>query len=369
MTEKIFVTRPSLPPLENFIPYLKKIWDSRILTNKGPFHEQFEEKLAEFLGVKYVSLFANGTLALLTALQALEIEGEVITTPYTFVATANALWWNKLTPVFVDIEPVYCNLDADKIEEAITSKTSAILPVHVYGNPCEVERIQAIADRHNLKVIYDAAHAFGVKYKGQSLLNYGDLSILSFHATKVFNTMEGGAIISHSAEMKKRIDHLKNFGFENEESVVAPGINSKMNEMQAALGLLQLKYHKKNIKKRKLIADAYIEALKSVKGISFLPINPHVENFNYSYFPIFVNKNEYGLSRDALYNKLREKRIFARRYFYPLISDLLIYKKNIKSNNNIFEIAKRISNSVLCLPIYPDMNYETQAHIQEIIIQ
>jgi dTDP-4-amino-4,6-dideoxygalactose transaminase len=230
-----------------------------------------------------------------------------------------------------------------------------------------VERIQAIADRHNLKVIYDAAHAFGVKYKGQSLLNYGDLSILSFHATKVFNTMEGGAIISHSAEMKKRIDHLKNFGFENEESVVAPGINSKMNEMQAALGLLQLKYHKKNIKRRKLIADGYIEALKSVNGISFLPINPHVEDFNYSYFPIFVNKNEYGLSRDELYNKLRKKNIFVRRYFYPSIVDFQIYNPNFRKDNAFYKVSEFISEHVITLPIYPDLPVETQNRIIDII--
>ena len=268
----IYVTQPALPDLQEFIPYLEQIWENKILTNNGPFHQQLEEELAEFLGVPYISLFVNGTLALVTSLQVLRITGEVITTPYSFVATTHSLWWNKIKPVFVDIENDFCNLNPDKIETAITPKTTAILPVHVYGNPCKVERIQEIADIYGLKVIYDAAHAFGVKYKGQSICNFGDLSVLSFHATKVFNTMEGGAIICHDAATKKRIDYLKNFGFAGETKVMAAGINSKMNEMQAALGLLQLKYFNENIKKRKAIVEVYQTEFAGVKGISFLPV-------------------------------------------------------------------------------------------------
>jgi dTDP-4-amino-4,6-dideoxygalactose transaminase len=289
----IYVTQPSLPDLEEFIPYLQQIWDNKILTNNGPFHKQLEKELADFLGVPYISLFANGTLALVTALQVLRITGEVITTPYSFVATTHSLWWNNIKPVFVDIEPEFGNLDPDKIEAAITPKTTAILPVHVYGNPCKVNRIQEIADIYGLKVIYDAAHCFGVKHLGQGICNFGDISILSFHATKVFNTMEGGAIVCHDAATKKRIDYLKNFGFAGETTVMAPGINSKMNEMQAALGLLQLKHHNGNMKKRKNIADFYRNELTRVKGISVLPEPENTES-NFAYFPILVNEKEYA---------------------------------------------------------------------------
>jgi len=357
LNKTIYVTQPALPDLKEFIPYLEKIWESKILTNNGPFHQQLEKELTEFLGVPYISLFANGTLALVTALQVLRISGEVITTPYSFVATAHSLWWNNIKPVFVDIEPECCSLDPDKIEAAITPKTTAIMPVHVYGNPCKVDRIQEIADIYGLKIIYDAAHTFGVNYMGQSICNYGDLSILSFHATKVFNTMEGGAIICHDAATKKRIDYLKNFGFAGETTVMAPGINSKMNEMQAALGLLQLKHHRDNVEKRKTIAQTYRQQLKNTKGISFLP-EPENTHSNYAYFPIFVNEKEYGMSRDQLYEKLKQKGIFGRRYFYPLITEFSMYKGLDSAKPGNLPTAVKIANDVICLPIYPQLKYE-----------
>ncbi|MDZ7821444.1 MAG: DegT/DnrJ/EryC1/StrS family aminotransferase [Candidatus Marinimicrobia bacterium] len=322
----IYVTEPALPELEEFIPYLEDIWESKQLTNKGKFHRRLEEEMAEFLGVKYVALVANGTLALLTALQAQGVSGEVITTPYSFVATSHSLWWNNIKPVFVDIEPEYCNIDPEKIEKAITPMTTAILGVHVYGNPCNVKRIREIARKHGLKVIYDAAHAFGNNYKGKSLLNRGDLSTLSFHATKPYNTMEGGAIVCSSKVMKQSIDYLRNFGFDGETRVVAPGINSKMNEMQAALGLLQLKHHRRNIAKRQQVAQWYKEALADCPGISLLPHPPELENNNYAYFPVFVDEHAYGKSRDRLYFYLRENGIYGRRYFYPLISHFPVYR-------------------------------------------
>jgi len=362
----IFVTQPSLPPLEEFIPYLEKIWNNKWLTNNGPFHQQLEKELAEFLDVTYLSLFANGTLALVTALQVLRITGEVITTPYSFVATTHALWWNNIKPVFVDIEPEFCNLDPEKIEVAITPKTTAILPVHVYGNPCNVERIQEIADIYGLKVIYDAAHSFGVKYRGQSICNYGDLSILSFHATKVFNTMEGGAIVCHDEATKKRIDYLKNFGFAGETKVVAPGINSKMNEMQAALGLLQLKHHQQNIEKRKIIADSYRKELSGIKGISLLP-EPNDTEPNYAYFPIFVDENEYSFSRDELYEKLKKHNIFGRRYFYPLISKFPMYRGLESARPSNLLTARKMADSVVCLPIYPSLELNLVKNICELI--
>lgn len=362
MDKPIYVTQPSLPDLEDFIPYLREIWDNKILTNNGPFHKQFEKELAEFLGVPYISLFANGTMALITALQALRITGEVITTPYSFVATTHSLWWNNIKPVFVDIEPEFGNLDPEKIETAITPKTTAIMPVHVYGNPCHVERIQEIADIYGLKLIYDAAHAFGVKYKGGSILNYGDLSILSFHATKVFNTFEGGAIISHDSATKQRIDFLKNFGFAGETTVVAPGINSKMNEVQAAMGLLQLKSFYENIEKRKVIAYKYRELLKDVNGILMLPESEHTIS-NYAYFPIFVNEKEYGMSRDALYEKLRQHNIFGRRYFYPLISEFSMYRGLDSAKPENLPVAKKVADEVICLPIYPALDIEKINHI------
>ncbi len=355
--KSIYVTQPYLPPLEEFLPYLEQIWNTKVLTNNGPFHQQLEEKLCEYLGVKYISLFANGTLALVTAIQALELKGEVITTPFSFVATTHALWWNNITPVFVDIEPDTFTPDPEKIEAAITPRTTAILPVHVYGYPCRVEQIEKIARKHGLKVLYDAAHTFGATYKGQSICSFGDMSILSFHATKVFNTFEGGAIVCQSAEMKEHIDNLKNFGFRGETTVVEPGINAKMNEFQAALGLLQLNHVGDAIERRKEIAENYREGLKNIAGISFLNDLPDVKH-NYSYFPVLVNKDAYGKSRDDLYEFLREKEIFARRYFFPLISHFPPYSGLNSSNPINLMQANKISENILCLPIYPDLNLE-----------
>lgn len=364
----IYVTQPALPDLAEFIPYLEKIWESKWLTNNGPFHKEFEKKLANFLGVKYISLFVNGTLALITALQELRITGEVITTPYSFVATTHALWWNGIKPVFADIEPEHCNLDPEKIESAITPKTTAIVPVHVYGNPCNVDKIQEIANAYGLKVIYDAAHAFGVKVGGESILNFGDLSILSFHATKPFNTIEGGAIVCHDEQTKKRIDYLKNFGFAGETDVIAPGINAKMNELQAAYGLLQLKTFDEQIAKRKIIADTYRELLKNVKGISFLKDIEGVKH-NYAYFPIFVDEKKYGMSRDKLYKKLKEHNTYGRRYFYPLISQFSPYKGLDSAKPENLPVAEKIAEQVICLPIYPDLDIENVKSISGIIIK
>ena len=351
----ITVTQPCLPPLEEFIPYLQQIWDNKWLTNNGPLHQQLEAELARYLGVKYISLFSNGTLALITALQALNITGEVITTPFSFVATTHSLWWNKITPVFVDIEPEYLNLDPAKIEAAITPRTTAIMPVHVYGNPCRMDEIQRIADKHGLRVIYDAAHAFGVKKEGVSVLNQGDLSVLSFHATKVFSTIEGGAIICHDEEMKHHIDNLKNFGFRGETVVEEPGINAKLNEVQAAYGLLQLKYIDGFIARRKEITNQYRKLLKNVPGIHFLEDMTGVDHV-YSYFPILIDEKEYGISRDALYENLKENNIFARRYFYPLICEFDPYQELSSSVIQNLNIAKNKSLQVLCLPIYVELN-------------
>jgi dTDP-4-amino-4,6-dideoxygalactose transaminase len=353
MTKPIYVTQPSLPPLEEFIPYLEQIWENKILTNNGPFHKQLEQALCDYLGVEHLALFTNGTIALVTALQALRISGEVITTPYSFVATAHSLLWNNIKPVFVDIDPDTCNLDPDRIEEAITPQTTAIMPVHCYGNPCAVERIQKIADTYGLKVIYDAAHAFGVQYKGASLLRHGDLSVLSFHATKVFNTFEGGAIVCPDAKTKQRIDYLKNFGFADEVTVMAPGINGKMSEVNAAFGLLQLKHIDAAIARRKEIDAQYRQALNGIKGITLLSI-PEETVANYSYSPIMVG-TEFPLGRDALYQKMREAGIFARRYFYPLISDMPMYRGLSSAVPDNLVAAQRVANQVLCLPGYPDL--------------
>jgi len=351
----IYVTRPSLPPFEEFVEVLKDIWNSRWLTNNGPYHERFEQALAEYLGVKYISLFANGTLALITALQALRITGEVITTPYSFVATTHALHWNGITPVFCDIEPEYCNIDPEKIEALITPKTTAILAVHVYGNPCQVHKIQEIADIYGLKVIYDACHAFGVTIDGESVLNYGDLSILSFHATKVFTTFEGGAIVCHDEKMKKRIDFLKNFGFADETIVVGPGINAKMNEFQAALGLLQLKYIDEAIDKRRRISELYRSKLSDIDGIRLLKSGVNVKT-NFQYFPVFIDEKAFGKRRDELYNELRKHDIYARRYFYPLISQFPTYRGLPSASPGNLPVAERITKEVLCLPMYSDLN-------------
>lgn len=364
--ENIYVTQPVLPDLKEFISYLEQIWENKVLTNNGPFHRELEKTLAEYLDVPYISLFANGTLALVSSLQALRISGEVITTPYSFVATTHSLLWNNIKPIFVDIEPVFCNLDPEKIESAITKKTTAILPVHVYGNPCNVDKIQQIADIYGLKVIYDAAHAFGVTYKGESILNYGDLSVLSFHATKVYNTFEGGAIICHDIATKKRIDYLKNFGFAGETKIMATGINSKMNEVQAAMGLLQLKTIKSNIDKRKQVTLLYREKLKDVKGISMLSQPKDVES-NYAYFPIFINEAEYRMSRDELYEKMKMNNVYGRRYFYPLISEFSMYKGLESSKAENLPIATIVANNVICLPLYPDLDIESINKIINII--
>lgn len=370
MEEKkpIFVTQPALPDLKDFIPYLKEIWQSKWLTNSGKFHQEFEKQLAHYLGVKYISLFVNGTLALIIALQELRITGEVITTPYSFVASTHALWWNGIKPVFVDIEPEHCNLDPEKIEAAITPKTTAIVPVHVYGNPCNIEAIQKIADTYGLKVIYDAAHAFGVEKNGNSILNYGDLSILSFHATKSFNTIEGGAIVCHDEKTKKRIDYLKNFGFAGETKVIAPGINAKMNELQAAYGLLQLKTFNEQIKKRKQITNLYRKLLSGVQGIKFLEDMGNIKH-NYAYFPIFVDEKKYGLKRDELYKKLKKHNIYGRRYFYPLISSFSTYKGLDSAKPENLPVAERIAEQVICLPIYPDLDLGDVKMISDIIIR
>ncbi|OFY18595.1 MAG: aminotransferase [Bacteroidetes bacterium GWF2_33_38] len=361
--KKINVTQPSLPSLEDFIPYLETIWENRWLTNNGPFHQQFEVELAKYLGVKYVSLFSNGTLALIASLQVLKIKGEVITTPYTFVATPHSLYWNNIKPVFCDINPNDCNIDVNKIESLITPETTAILPVHVYGAPCDTKKIDEIARTYGLKVIYDSAHAFGVKENGDSILNYGDLSVLSFHATKIFNTFEGGAIVCHDKEMKKRIDYIKNFGFEDEITVVAPGINAKMNEFQSALGILQLKNIDNLISSCKEKSIYYIENLKKTKGIRLLKESEDV-NYNYSYFPIFV-ENNYPITRDNLYQKLKDNNIYARRYFYPLVTKFSPYRSLVNSTS--IKNALQISEQVICLPMYPDLEKEHQNQIIEII--
>jgi len=353
----ITVTSPLLPSLDDFIPYLQDIWNRKWLTNNGYYHQELEKALSDYLGIKYISLFTNGTLPLITALQALRITGEVITTPYSFVATTHSLWWNGIKPVFVDIEPKTCNIDPDKIEAAITPKTTAIMPVHVYGYPCDIKGIQEIADKYGLKIIYDAAHAFGVTMNGKSILEAGDMSTLSFHATKVYNTVEGGALVCRDEQTKKRIDYLKNFGFAGETTIVAPGINAKMDEIRSAFGLLALKKVDEAIESRRKIALLYRETLKDVPGISYLEDLPDVRH-NYSYFPIFVDFEQYGMTRDELYFKMKEKDIFGRRYFYPLISDFSTYKGLESASRENLPVAAKIADSVICLPIYADLGME-----------
>lgn len=378
----ITVTSPLLPNLDDFTAELKKIWDSRWITNNGSYHKALEAELKEYLGVPAISLFTNGTLPLLTALQALRITGEVITTPYSFVATTHSIWWNGCKPVFVDIDPRTGNLDPEKIEAAITPKTTAIMPVHCYGKPCDVRRIKEIADTYGLKVIYDAAHAFGLeipkdeadyrrafdetrnalvpcapvrreeqKVETESILKWGDISTLSFHATKVYNTIEGGAMILPNGETKRRIDFLKNFGFANETTVVGPGINSKMDEMRAAYGLLNLKQVDAAIAARQRVAIRYREALRGVEGITFFDDMPGVKH-NYSYFPIFIDEKAYGLSRDALYAKMKEANVLGRRYFYPLISDFSTYRGLESADPANLPNAHKMADSVLCLPMH-----------------
>lgn len=364
----ITVTSPLLPSLDDFIPYLQDIWNRKWLTNNGHYHQELERALCEYLKVPYISLFTNGTLPLMCALQALRITGEVITTPYSFVATTHSLWWNGIKPVFVDIDPETCNIDPSKIEAAITPKTTAIMPVHVYGKPCDTERIQAIADKYGLKIIYDAAHAFGVKVNGESILNAGDMSTLSFHATKVYNTIEGGALICHDENTKKRIDYLKNFGFAGETEIVAPGINGKMDEVRAAFGLLNLKQVDAAIEARRQVAIKYREALRKVPGISFMEDMPGVCH-NYSYFPIFVDAEKYGMTRDELYFKMRRQNVWGRRYFYPLISDFSTYSGLESAQLENIPIAYRIANSVICLPIYHGLTDENIQRILDCIIK
>ena len=363
----ITVTSPLLPDLDEFVDSLKDIWDKRWITNNGEYHQCLEKALSDYLKVPYVSLFTNGTLPLITALQALRITGEVITTPYSFVATTHALWWNGVKPVFVDIDPATGNLDPEKIEAAITPQTTAIMPVHVYGQPCRTDEIQAIADKYGLKVIYDAAHAFGVEVNGESILSAGDLSTLSFHATKVFNTIEGGAMVMKDAKTKQRIDYLKNFGFANEVEVVAPGINSKMDEVRAAYGLLNLQLVDKAIEARHQVAVRYREALKNVEGITVWQDMPGVRH-NYSYFPIFVDEKKYGMTRDELYFKMKSHNVYGRRYFYPLISTFSTYRGLPSANRDNLPNAYRMADEVICLPMFHSLtNEDIERVIEEII--
>ena len=382
----ITVTSPLLPNLDDFHEELKKIWDSKWITNNGSYHKQLEAALAEYLGVPYVSLFTNGTLPLLSALQALRITGEVITTPYSFVATTHSIWWNGCKPVFVDIDPSTGNIDPDKIEAAITPKTTAIMPVHCYGKPCDVRRIKEIADRYGLKVIYDAAHAFAleipkneadykvafdeatncleqaaptkkIKVETESILNWGDMSTLSFHATKVYNTIEGGAMIMHDEATKKRIDDLKNFGIHDEVTVIGPGINSKVDEMRSAYGILNLRQVDQAIENRHKVADVYREALRPVDGITFFDDMPGVRH-NYSYFPIFIDEKKFGMSRDELYYRMKEEKVLSRRYFYPLISEFSTYRGLESARPENLPNAHKMANSVLCLPMHHALSEE-----------
>ena len=347
------VTKPFLPPLAEVLPSLEAIWESGWLSNGGPFHQALEEELARYLGVPYVSLFCNATIALITAQQALGIRGEVITTPYSFVATTHALHWMQNTPVFIDCEPDALTLDPLKIEAAITERTAAIMPMHCYGNTCDVEAIETIAQRYHLPVIYDACHSFGVEDEGGSIFRHGDISVVSFHATKVFNTFEGGLLVSRTKEMKQRVDHLKNFGFVDETTVIEPGMNGKMSEFNAMIGVHQLKYMPKIISARAERDQLYRGRLKNVEGIYCQPpIRQTVRN--YAYFPIFV-QDDFALSRDELYERLREQGIFGRRYFYPLISEFPMYRDLPSAAQHLLPAAYKASRSVICLPLYPDL--------------
>lgn len=395
--KQITVTSPLLPDLEEFNELLQQIWDSKWITNNGQFHKQLEAALAEYLKVPYISLFTNGTLPLLTALQALRITGEVITTPYSFVATTHSIWWNGCKPVFVDIDPKTGNLDPNKIEAAITPRTTAIMPVHVYGKPCDVRAIKEIADKYGLKVIYDAAHAFAleipkdeadykvafdeatnalnpsqatkhVEVETESILNWGDISTLSFHATKVYNTIEGGAMIMHDAETKKRIDYLKNFGFANETTVVGPGINSKVDEMRAAYGLLNLKQVDRAIANRQKVANTYREALRGLPGITFFEDMPGVKH-NYSYFPIFIDAEKYGETRDELYFRMKESNVLGRRYFYPLISEFSTYRGLESARPENLPNAHKMADSVICLPMHHKLSEEDLNRIIDLVIK
>ena len=364
----ITVTSPLLPDLADFNEMLSKIWDNKWITNNGEFHQRFEQALCEYLKVPYISVFTNGTIPLITALQALNITGEVITTPYSFVATTHSLWWNGIKPVFVDIDPGTGGIDPERIESAVTPRTTAIMPVHVYGKPCRTKEIQDIADKYALRVIYDAAHAFGIEVDGKSVLNQGDMSTMSFHATKVFNTIEGGALVMHDAKTKQRIDYLKNFGFAGETEVVAPGINGKMDEVRAAFGLLNLRLVDGAIEARHRVAIRYREALRPVEGIDFWDDMPGVRH-NYSYFPVFVDAGKYGMTRDELFDKLRAHHILARRYFYPLISDFSTYRGLPSSARENLPNATRMADTVLCLPIHHQLTDADLTRILDLIVK
>lgn len=366
MDNLITVTSPLLPDLDEFHSMLKEIWDAKWITNNGRFHQQLERELASYLKVPYISLFTNGTLPLITALQALRITGEVITTPYSFVATTHSLWWNGIKPVFVDIDPETCNIDPAKIEAAITPRTTAIMPVHCYGRPCDTKAIKEIADKYGLRVIYDAAHAFGVEVDGNSLLAEGDMATLSFHATKVYNTIEGGALVVHDEETKRRIDYLKNFGFAGETEVVAPGINGKMDEMRSAYGLLNLRQVDKAIEARRRVAEAYREALHDVPGIRMFDDIPGVRH-NYSYFPVFIDAEKYGMTRDELYFKLRSANILGRRYFYPLISTFSTYRALPSAHPDNIPTATRLAEQVICLPLHHVIGPDSLSKIVECV--
>lgn len=368
MQKTITVTSPLLPNLDEFHKLLKEIWNSKWITNNGSFHKQLEKALAEYLKVPYISLFTNGTIPLLTALQALRITGEVITTPYSFVATTHSIWWNGCKPVFVDIEENTCGIDPNKIEAAITPKTTAIMPVHCYGKPVNMDAIQAIADKYGLKVIYDAAHAFGVEVNGESILKAGDMSTLSFHATKVYNTLEGGALIVKDEATKKRIDYLKNFGFAGETEVVAPGINSKVDEVRSAYGLLNLKQVDQAIENRKRVAIKYREALRNVPGIRFFDDIPGIRH-NYSYFPIFVDAKKYGMTRDELYFKMKADGVLGRRYFYPLISNFSTYRGLPSAAAENLPVATKIANEVICLPMHHGLSEADINRVLEHIVK
>ena len=364
--KQITVTAPLLPDLEDLNVLLKEIWDSKWITNNGSFHKRLESALCEYLKVPYISLFTNGTLPLLTALQALRVTGEVITTPYSFVATTHSIWWNGCKPVFVDIDPATGNIDPDKIEAAITPRTTAIMPVHVYGKPCDTKRIQKIADKYGLKVIYDAAHAFGVEVDGKSILNEGDMSTLSFHATKVYNTLEGGALVMHDADMKKRIDQLKNFGFTGEITVEAPGINSKVDEVRAAYGLLNLGLVDSAIEARHQAAIRYREGLRNIDGLTYMEDMPGVKH-NYSYFPIFIDAEKFGMTRDELYFKMKEQNILGRRYFYPLISEFETYNGLPSAGRDNLPKAHQVADSVICLPMHHELSDDDLNRVISII--
>lgn len=364
--KKITVTLPLIPPMEKLQPLLDDIWQRKWMTNNGYYHKKLEEELCSYLGVNYISLFANGTVALMVAMHVLELEGEIITTPYSSIATSHSIWWNRIKPVFVDIDPTTCNINPDKIEEAITDKTTAILPVHVYGNPCDNDKIQMIADKHNLKVIYDAAHAFGVKKDHKTILEWGDMTVLSFHATKTYSTVEGGAIICKDKETKEKLDRIKSLGFADEVSIVGVGINGKMNELEAAYGLANLDIVGTAIMNKKQIAAEYDKVLSNINGIRLLEFPINVES-NYSYYPIFVNNEAYGISRDELYDKLKTCNIFGRRYFYPLITAFEPYSKEISATTQNLPIANRVADEVICLPLHHELSKEDVERIVEAI--